>query len=106
MQFIAKTLDDPTGVRPCGRCKNCRGSQSKFAPSAEALERAQGFLRDAEPISIEPRKQWVKGAAGKTSTKMTYVNEIGVALCQYHASGWGGMVREGRNLMVSTAMIS
>lgn len=107
MRFIAETLDDPTVVQPCGRCKNCRGSQSRFIPTPDALGRAQTFLRDAEPILIEPRKQWVKGAAGKTAVKMTPVNEIGVALCNYHASGWGSLVREGRerNTPYSDALV-
>ncbi|MFZ4816524.1 MAG: RecQ family ATP-dependent DNA helicase, partial [Phototrophicaceae bacterium] len=45
MQFIARALDDPRAVQPCGRCKNCTGAQSKFQPAREVVLRAQAFLR-------------------------------------------------------------
>lgn len=96
MRFIARALDDPTNVQPCGRCKNCRKSQSKFRPNPRDLDTAQLFLRQGRPIALEPRKRWPSGFPGVKRLTIEDVNETGIALCHYYDTGWGELVRQGR----------
>ena len=96
MRFIAQALDDPYPVEKCGRCKNCTGNQSKFAPDAALIERAEKFLRNGKPLFVEPRKRYPSGLPGMKRTTIAHVNELGVALCNYYEEGWGRQVRQGR----------
>jgi ATP-dependent DNA helicase RecQ len=96
MRFIAQALDDPTLVLPCGVCKNCRHSQSKFQADPRALAVAGAFLRSGRPIIFEPRKQWPSNFPGVKKARMQSVNEPGVALCSYYEAGWAEIVRRGR----------
>ncbi len=96
MRFIADALDNPTTAQPCGRCKNCRQSQSKFEANPREIEAARGFLRQGKPIVIEPRLRWPKGLPGIVKTTIQNVNEEGVALCNYFDAGWGEQVKQGR----------
>lgn len=98
MHFIAEALDDPTDVQACGRCKNCRGNQSKFQPAPHEIEAAWRFLRAGRPITIEPRKLWPKDMPGKKKSKIEYVNETGLALCNYYEAGWSEQVKHGRSV--------
>jgi len=96
MRFIAAALDDPTPVQPCGRCKNCRHSQSKFKPDIRAIEAAADFLRQGKPILFKPRKLWPSGLPGFKKATIQYVNADGLALCNYYDSGWAELVKNGR----------
>jgi ATP-dependent DNA helicase RecQ len=96
MRFIAQALDDPTTVEPCGRCKNCQKSQSKFTPNVRDLEAAQQFLRGGRPITFEPRKRWPSGLPGIDKTIIPYVNADGLALCNYYEAGWAEHVKKGQ----------
>jgi ATP-dependent DNA helicase RecQ len=96
MRFIADALDDPTNSKPCNKCKNCKGSKSKFTPSPQDIERASRFLRKGNPLVIEPRKQLMRGLPGVKRAKDLFVNETGIALCSYYDAGWGEQVRHGR----------
>jgi ATP-dependent DNA helicase RecQ len=96
MHFIAAALDDPTSVQPCGRCKNCRQSQSKFKPDTRALEAAADFLRQGKPIVFKPRKMWPTGLPGFKKATIQYVNADGLALCNYYDAGWAEQVKNGR----------
>jgi ATP-dependent DNA helicase RecQ len=96
MRYIADALDDTTSSQPCGRCKNCRGSHSKYQPDLQAIEEARHFLRHGRPVTLEPRKRWVAGLPGIKRTNTLLVNREGVALCNYYETGWGEMVKQGR----------
>ncbi|MFN8373597.1 MAG: RecQ family ATP-dependent DNA helicase [Anaerolineae bacterium] len=96
MRFIADALDDPSNSQPCGKCKNCKRSQSKFTPNPQDIARASRFLRKGNPLVIEPRKQLIRGLPGVTRAKDLYVNATGIALCSYYDAGWGEQVRAGR----------
>lgn len=96
MRFIAQALDDPTNVQPCGRCKNCRKSQSKFMPDPRIVDVARRFLREGRPILIEPRKRWPSGLPGMKRTIIEQVNQPGIALCGYYDTGWSELIKRGR----------
>ncbi len=96
MRFIATALDDPTQVRPCGQCKNCRQQEIKFDPDPQALEAASRFLREGQIILIEPRKQWPSGFSDELKGRLKTTNALGIALCYYHDPGWGDYVRRGK----------
>ncbi|MHB8627428.1 MAG: RecQ family ATP-dependent DNA helicase [Aggregatilineales bacterium] len=97
MRFIADALDDPSPIERCGRCKNCSGKQSKFVPDAALIARAENFLRSGNPMLLEPRKRYPAGLPEMKKTTIAYVNEVGVALCNYYEEGWGRQVRQGRD---------
>lgn len=97
MRYLALALDDPTPPERCGRCKNCTGVESKFAPAPEAIQRAQTFLRSGDPLKIEPRKRWPARSEQFPKTTDIRVNEVGVALCNFYDEGWGVQVRAGRD---------
>lgn len=96
MRFIAEALDDPTNVQPCGRCKNCRNSQSRFMPDARIVDVARRFLREGRPILIEPRKRWPSGLPGMKRTIIEQVNQPGIALCGYYDTGWSELIKRAR----------
>jgi ATP-dependent DNA helicase RecQ len=96
MSFIAQALDDPHPVQRCGRCRNCTGNQSKFAPDLAAVERAETFLRHGRPLIFEPRKRYPAGLPGMKKSTIVHISEPGLALCNYFEEGWGKLVRQGR----------
>ncbi len=96
MRFIAEALDDPTNVQPCGRCKNCRKSQSKFLPDPRIVDVARRYMREGRPILIEPRKRWPSGLPGMKRTIIEQVNQPGIALCGYYDTGWSELVKRDR----------
>lgn len=96
MHFLADALDDPTAVQPCGQCKNCKKSQSKFQPTSHDLEAARLFLRQGKPITLEARKRWPSGFPGVKKSVIQYTNQDGIALCNYFDAGWAELVRRGR----------
>ncbi len=96
MRFIAEVLDDPTNVQPCGRCKNCRKSQSKFQPDPRIVDIARRFMREGRPLLIEARKRWPSGLPGMKRTIIEQVNQSGLALCGYYDTGWSEWVKQGR----------
>lgn len=96
MRFIAQALDDPTNVQPCGRCKNCRNSQSKFQPDPRIVDVARRFMREGRPILIEPRKRWPSGLPAMKRTIIEQVNQPGLALCGYYDVGWSQLIKRGR----------
>jgi ATP-dependent DNA helicase RecQ len=96
MRFLASALDDPTNVKPCGRCKNCTGAKSNFVPDIKTIEAAKSFLRNGEPIRFDPRKRFPSGFPNVKNTVIQYLNQTGTALCGYYDEGWGTLVREGR----------
>jgi ATP-dependent DNA helicase RecQ len=96
MRYLAKALDDPAPPERCGRCKNCTGAQSSFQPQLVDTQRAQTFLREGEPLTVEPRKRWPLRSKEFPKTTNIKINQMGVALCGYYDDGWGVQVRAGR----------
>jgi ATP-dependent DNA helicase RecQ len=95
MRFIAESLDDAQ-PKDCGKCKNCRQQSSKFTPDMAAVERASKFLRQGNPIFLQPRKQYPMRLEGRKRTTIVLQNETGIALSNYYEAGWGMLVRLGR----------
>lgn len=96
MRFIAEALDDPRSPQPCGKCKNCRGVESKFVADPQLIEQASAFLRDSEKIVFEPRKMWPTSLSEEKRGRLRHPNADGVALCQYYDQGWAELVKRGR----------
>lgn len=99
MQFLSHTLDDPH-AEPCDRCANCKGSPLlPETVSTELANEAALFLRRNHQ-TIQPRKQWQKGAfpnygfAGRISNDL--IAEEGRALSIWGDAGWGQMVIDGK----------
>lgn len=90
MAFLAAALDDPH-AEPCGACDLCGGDMLPTAVDPGLAARAAEFLR-AQPLAIEPRKQWPDG---KRIPADEQVSE-GRALCRWNDGGWGDLVRLGR----------
>jgi len=98
MRYIADVLDDPAPPERCGKCKNCRQSQSNFVPDAQAVEAASQFLRQGKPVVVEPRLRWPHGLPGiKRASKIEHSNQPGIALCNYYDAGWSEQVKQARN---------
>ena len=96
MRFIATALDDPHPPLRCGRCKNCNGATSRFQPDAQAIVRAQQFLRTGKSLTFEPRRRWSAGLPGIVKTSDIRINQVGLALCMYYDEGYGAMLRTER----------
>lgn len=96
MQYIARALDDPTATQPCGQCKNCRKKAISYQPTTAEIEEAARFLREGEPIMIEPRKQYPTGLPDNLKGRLKTVNHSGVALCYYHDQGYGTLIKQGK----------
>jgi len=96
MRFIAVALDDPHPPPRCDRCKNCTGAASKFQPDAQAIARAQQFLRQGKPLTLEPRRRWSAGLPGFGKTTDIRINQTGLALCVIYDDGYGALVRTER----------
>jgi ATP-dependent DNA helicase RecQ len=99
MEFLARALDDPDAA-PCGRCAFCKGQPEALRRVPENLIReAIAFLRRCD-VPIEPRSQWLAealpayGWRGRIATELRA--EPGRALCILNDSGWGSVVRRGR----------
>jgi ATP-dependent DNA helicase RecQ len=96
MRFIAQALDDPHAPEACGRCQNCTGAKSRFAPTIPQIEKAQAHLRGDEAISFEARQRWHGRTEKRPKTTLPFTNEPGIALCHYYTAGWSELVKQGR----------
>jgi ATP-dependent DNA helicase RecQ len=99
MEFLARALDDP-GAAPCGRCAFCKGQPEALRRVPEnVIREAIAYLRRCD-VPIEPRSQWptnalpVYGWRGRVAAELRA--EPGRALCILNDSGWGSLVRRGR----------
>jgi ATP-dependent DNA helicase RecQ len=100
MEFLARALDDPSAA-PCGRCAFCKGQPEALRRVPEKLIReAIGFLRRSD-LPIEPRAMWpadalpIYGWRGRIAAELRA--EPGRALCILNDSGWGSLVRRGKD---------
>ncbi len=99
MEFLARSLDDPSAA-PCGRCAFCKGQPEALRRVPEELMRqAVSFLRRCD-LPIEPRAQWPADALPGYGWRGRIVAERraepGRALCILNDSGWGSLVRRGK----------
>ncbi len=99
MEFLARALDDPTAA-PCGRCAFCKGQPEALRRVPDNLIReAISYLRRCD-LPIEPRAQWpadalpAYGWRGRIAAERRA--EPGRALCILNDSGWGSLVRRGK----------
>ena len=100
MAFLQRSLDDPNPV-PCGRCAFCLGQP--ILPvnySMRLASEAVQFLRRSD-IIIEERRQWPHDALSaaygwRGNIAVDLRAEKGRALCLWGDSGWGELVRLGK----------
>ncbi|CAN5686947.1 RecQ family ATP-dependent DNA helicase [soil metagenome] len=91
LRFLREELDDPA-AEDCGRCDNCTGERVDQALDADAVARAQQFLRGAV-VPIDPRKQWPRGLDGRRGNiKPELRAEEGRALAFGNDPGWSEVV--------------
>ena len=91
MEFLQRALDDPD-PRPCGRCSVCDGRLPApgARPRSELVEAAWRFFRGRD-VTIQPRKLWVSGLAGRKG-KIAGVAP-GRALAFADDPAWGDVLR-------------
>lgn len=97
MQFLQRTLDDPTAA-VCGRCDNCAGTWFPTEVPQEAVDGARSQL-GGTGVVIEPRAQWPSGmnrlgveASGRIPAKEQL--RPGRALARLSDLGWGQRLRQ------------
>lgn len=99
MQFLQQELNDP-GAKECGRCAVCSGTpliSEEF--SIDLARDAVRFLRKCNAV-ISPRINWPgdallsMGWKGKIDESLRF--EEGRAMCMWGDSGWGDLVRTGK----------
>ncbi|MGD9797888.1 MAG: RecQ family ATP-dependent DNA helicase [Acidimicrobiia bacterium] len=93
MVFLRALLDDPAGA-PCGRCDRCTGLLLDPAVEPADVAEASAFLRSAR-LTIEPRKQWVRGGS-RATIRPGQRAEVGRALGVVGDGGWGSVVQQAR----------
>ncbi|MFN8418831.1 MAG: RecQ family ATP-dependent DNA helicase [Anaerolineae bacterium] len=99
MQFIARVLDDPTPLQPCGKCQNCRQRGVEAKPDNRLIEEANRFLRgrrDKEYIEVKGHLMWPNSFAARGKSKIKPPNEKGIALSIYNDGGWGSLVAQNK----------
>jgi ATP-dependent DNA helicase RecQ len=100
MAFLARELDDPH-PSPCGRCASCLQQPLLPITFAAQLEiQARQFLAQHNAQEIEPRKQWPGDAlvshGWKGNIPLKLRAETGYALCLWGDTGWGELVKRGK----------
>ena len=97
MQFLQRTLDDPTAA-VCGRCDNCAGTWFPTDVPQEAVDGARSQL-GGTGVVIEPRAQWPSGmnrlgvgASGRIPAEEQL--RPGRALARLSDLGWGQRLRQ------------
>ncbi len=97
MEFLQRTLDDPT-AEPCGRCDRCAGIWYPVDVPEESSRQADASI-DRVGVPIEPRAQWPTGASSrgvqvKGNLPQGERAAEGRALARLTDLGWGGPLRE------------
>jgi len=100
MAFLQRALDDPHPIA-CGRCAVCLGRPllpTTF--STQVATEAVQFLRRSD-IVIEERRQWPSDAltecyGWRGNIAPNLRAEKGRALCRWGDSGWGELVKSGK----------
>lgn len=93
MLVLCEYLDseDDSDLQPCGACDNCTGSKCGPGVSPEAVERAEAY-KHSLVLHIEPRKQW----PDRSRIPQEFRLEPGRALARWGSSGWGVLIRQGK----------
>ena len=95
MAFLQLQLDDPT-TEPCGICDNCTDRQFGRDPEDSDIAEATDRLLHA-CIEIEPRKRWPAGLDEPRGTIPPEERaETGLCLGRWGDTGWGELVRSGK----------
>jgi ATP-dependent DNA helicase RecQ len=97
MQFLAEELSDPHAAR-CGKCVNCTGQLLPEGYPDALAQAAVDFLGRLEN-PIRTRKQWPPGFAGEEmrgKIPTEFQASQGRALCRWGDSGFGELVRRGK----------
>jgi ATP-dependent DNA helicase RecQ len=93
-KFVVNSLNDYT-AKVCGKCRNCLGEKilaTVTDPDPAEVEQLK-MRMNSKCIPIPPRKKWPENDNGFDPTvKMQKLNEEGIALAKYGASGYGEMV--------------
>ena len=97
MQFLSRELNDPE-AGPCGKCANCSPPVLDAGVRLDLVHAANEFLNNLS-IPIDPRKQWpggmtFEGLRGRIPAEQQL--QPGRALCRWGDSGFGEMVRQGK----------
>lgn len=97
MQFLQRTLDDPTAA-VCGRCDNCAGTWFPTDVPQEAVDGARSQL-GGTGVVIEPRAQWPSGMnrlGVEASGRIPAEEQLrpGRALARLSDLGWGQRLRQ------------
>ena len=90
MRLLRGYLDDHD-PEPCGICANCTGESLDRTFDPAVVQQAVDFLRRFEQI-IKPRKQFPDGKKIAVEDRL----EEGRALAVWGDSGWGRLVRKGK----------
>ena len=93
MQLLCNYLDSPsaTDMQPCGICDNCTGQRLSAPENSELVREAEDFVR-SRSLEILPRKQWQDLRRIREEARL----ETGRALSRWGNSGWGALIRDGK----------
>ena len=97
MQFLSRELNDPE-AGPCGTCVNCNPPVLDVGVPLDLVHAANEFLNNLS-IPIDPRKQGpggmtFEGLRGRIPAEQQL--QPGRVLCRWGDSGFGEMVRQGK----------
>ena len=91
-RYVVNCLDDDTNQN-CGKCSNCIDEDEfKQMPQAESVIKAQEYFKTLK-LEILPRKKYPQKMSDGT-TKLPFVNEVGLCLSRYGDPGAGALVKE------------
>jgi ATP-dependent DNA helicase RecQ len=91
MELLGQVLDDQAAV-PCGICDNCSGTRLPGTVEPGLVQTAEHHLRRSD-IPLKPKSRYptrVISAEHRIAS--------GRALCRWGDGGWGGLVREGKQV--------
>lgn len=90
-RYIVNAIDDFSAT-DCGRCTSCTGRLIlPDTVSAEYEQRGADYINHLIH-TIAPRKMW-PSLEELPASKIEYVNECGICLCQYGEVGYGALVK-------------
>ena len=92
MRLLRSFLDDYE-TEPCGICDNCTGQSMDRTFDPAVVQQAVEFLRKSKRV-IEPRKQFPDGKRIAVEQRL----KEGRVLAVWGDSGWGQLVRSGKQL--------
>lgn len=91
MELLGRVLDDPDAA-PCGLCDNCTGESLPAAPDPQLVTEAREYLRQAD-IVHKPKQRGPNGPI-PAQHRLTSAR----SLSRWGDGGWGGLVRQGKQV--------